>query len=357
MPEAGEPADLRGLAGRMASLLDPALSWSDVDALRRMWTGPLILKGILHPAEARAAVEHGVDGLIVSNHGGRQLDGAPASIAALPAVVDAVAARMPVLLDGGVRRGADIVKALALGASACLIGRPHLWGLAVAGEAGVAHVLEIYRREMDRVMGLCGISRIADIGRDLVFSRDRKEHPRMIEDPPLLTIRRGFARPPSATVAAFAGLPTGHAVDAMGGRGALDYRVKPLAPMTSVMVGVAMTCHCGPADNLALFAALAAARTGDILLAAADGYAATSIAGDLLDGHGAQSRLAGSRDRRRRARSRGHSRRRSAGFLRRRDAQFAGPQRPRHGRASGGRRRRSRSLRAISSSPTTTASS
>ena len=174
---AGEPADFRGLAGRMASLLDPALSWSDVDALRRMWTGPLILKGILHPAEARAAVEHGVDGLIVSNHGGRQLDGAPASIAALPAVVDAVAARMPVLLDGGVRRGADIVKALALGASACLIGRPHLWGLAVAGEAGVAHVLEIYRGEIDRVMGLCGISRIADIGRDLVFSRDRKEHP------------------------------------------------------------------------------------------------------------------------------------------------------------------------------------
>ena len=106
----------------------------------------------------------------------------------------------------------------------------------------------------------------------------------MIEDPPLLTIRRGFARPPPATVAAFAGLPTGHAVDAMGGRGALDYRIKPLAPMTSVMVGVAMTCHCGPADNLALFAALAAARTGDILLAATDGFTATSIAGDLLMG-------------------------------------------------------------------------
>ena len=151
-------------------MLDPSLSWRDVDELRRIWTGPLILKGVLHPAEARAALDHGVDGLIVSNHGGRQLDGAPASVEVLPAIVEAVGDRIPVLLDGGVRRGADVVKAVALGARACLIGRPQLWGLAVAGEAGVAHVLDIYRREIDRVMGLCGVTRIADIGPDLLFS-------------------------------------------------------------------------------------------------------------------------------------------------------------------------------------------
>jgi L-lactate dehydrogenase (cytochrome)/(S)-mandelate dehydrogenase len=167
----GEAIDLKTLASRMAALLDPSMSWQDVAELRRTWKGPLLLKGILHPAEARTAVDHGIDGLIVSNHGGRQLDGAPAAIDALPAVVEAVAGRIPVLVDGGIRRGADVVKAMALGAAACLIGRPHLWGLAVAGEAGVAHVLEIYRREIDRVLGLCGISKITEIGPDLIFHR------------------------------------------------------------------------------------------------------------------------------------------------------------------------------------------
>ena len=167
----GEASDIKTLAGRMASLLDPTMSWADVDALRQLWKGPLILKGILHPREARAAVDHGIDGLIVSNHGGRQLDGAPASLDALPAVAAAAAGRVPVLLDGGVRRGADVVKALALGAAACLVGRPQLWGLAVAGEAGVGHMLDIYRREIDRVMGLCGVSQVADIGPDLLFTR------------------------------------------------------------------------------------------------------------------------------------------------------------------------------------------
>jgi isopentenyl diphosphate isomerase/L-lactate dehydrogenase-like FMN-dependent dehydrogenase len=166
----GETADIRIVAGRMAALLDPSMAWADVDALRKIWTGPLLLKGILHPAEAKTAVERGIDGLIVSNHGGRQLDGAPASITALPGVVGAVAGRIPVLLDGGVRRGSDVVKALALGAQACLVARPHLWGLAIAGEAGVSHMLAVYRQEMSRVMGLCGIARIADIGKDLVFS-------------------------------------------------------------------------------------------------------------------------------------------------------------------------------------------
>jgi L-lactate dehydrogenase (cytochrome)/(S)-mandelate dehydrogenase len=176
----GEAADIKALAGRMAALLDPAMTWADVEEVRRLWQAPLILKGVLHPAEARAALERGIDGLIVSNHGGRQLDGAPASLDALPAVVEAVAGRIPILLDGGVRRGSDIAKALALGAAACLIGRPPLWGLAVAGEAGVAHVLDIYRRELDRVMGLCGVSRLADIGIDLLFTRpqDRERNRR-----------------------------------------------------------------------------------------------------------------------------------------------------------------------------------
>jgi 4-hydroxy-4-methyl-2-oxoglutarate aldolase len=106
----------------------------------------------------------------------------------------------------------------------------------------------------------------------------------MIKDPPLLTIRRDFARPAPADVAAFANVPTGYAIDAMGGRGGLDYRIKPLATASSVLVGVAITCHCGPADNLGLFAAMATARPGDILVAATDGFTATSVTGDLLLG-------------------------------------------------------------------------
>ena len=171
----GEAIDLKSLAGRMASLLDPSMSWTDVDDLRRIWHGPLLLKGILHPDEARRAVERGIDGVIVSNHGGRQLDGAAASIAALPAIVDAVGGRIPVLIDGGIRRGSDVVKALATGAQACLVGRPQLWGLAIAGEAGVAHMLAIYRQEIDRVMGLCGVTSIAGIDRSLLHQNGR--HP------------------------------------------------------------------------------------------------------------------------------------------------------------------------------------
>lgn len=164
----GEATDLGSLARRMTSLLDPALSWADVDWLRGIWKGPLILKGILHPQEAARAAQHGVDGIVVSNHGGRQLDGAIAALDALPAIVAAVDGRIPVLIDGGVRRGSDVIKALALGASACLIGRPHLWGLSVAGEAGVAHVLRLLREEIDRTLGLMGARSIADLGRDHV---------------------------------------------------------------------------------------------------------------------------------------------------------------------------------------------
>lgn len=169
----GETAEIGKLAGRMSSLLDPSMSWNDVDMVRKLWAGPLILKGVLSPVEAEMAKRRGVDGIIVSNHGGRQLDGAVASFDVLPSIVESVRGDMPVLLDGGVRRGGDVVKALALGATACLIGRPQLWGLAVAGEAGVAHVLDIYRGEIDRVMTLCGLTGIANINRDLLFRRDR----------------------------------------------------------------------------------------------------------------------------------------------------------------------------------------
>ena len=163
----GEAADIKTLAGRMQSLLDPNMTWSDVDELRRIWKGPLILKGILHPDDAREAVKRGIDGLIVSNHGGRQLDGAISSIAALPTIADAVAGQIPVLIDGGFRRGSDIVKAIALGAKACLIGRPHLWGVSVAGENGVSHVLEIYRQEIIRTMGLLGAQKTSDLNRNI----------------------------------------------------------------------------------------------------------------------------------------------------------------------------------------------
>jgi L-lactate dehydrogenase (cytochrome)/(S)-mandelate dehydrogenase len=157
-------ADLASLAARMPAMLDPSLAWRDVEWVRGLWKGPFLLKGVLHPADAAQAIAYGVDGIIVSNHGGRQLDGASASLDALPAIAEAVGGRIPVLLDGGVRRGGDVVKAIALGASACLIARPQLFGLAVAGEAGVARVLDILRRELDRAMGLLGVGKISEIG-------------------------------------------------------------------------------------------------------------------------------------------------------------------------------------------------
>ena len=161
----GSTESLATLAGRMGSLLDPGMRWEDVAQLRAEWQGPLLLKGVLHPADARRAVALGIDGLIVSNHGGRQVDGAIATLDALPAVVAAVDGRVPVLIDGGIRRGADVVKAIALGAHAVLVARPQLWGLALAGEAGVAHVLEVYRSEIDRVMGLLGAHDLAALRR------------------------------------------------------------------------------------------------------------------------------------------------------------------------------------------------
>ena len=161
--ESNSPESVAALAARMGSLLDPSMSWEDVDMVRAHWKGRLILKGVLHPDEASQAVKHGVDAIIVSNHGGRQLNGAIASVRALPAVIQAVNGAIPVLLDGGIRRGSDIFKAVALGASAVLIGRPHLWGLSVAGKDGVQWVLEMLHGELDRTMGLAGASNIEEI--------------------------------------------------------------------------------------------------------------------------------------------------------------------------------------------------
>jgi isopentenyl diphosphate isomerase/L-lactate dehydrogenase-like FMN-dependent dehydrogenase len=162
------------IGARIVGWMDASANWKEVEWLRNFWAGPLILKGILHPDDARRAASIGVDSVVVSNHGGRQLDVVPASVQALPAVVDAVAGKIPVLLDGGVRRGGDVVKALALGATACLIGRPHLWGAAVAGEQGVARVLDIYRSEIDRVMALCGWDSLDQIDRSALFDPTAK---------------------------------------------------------------------------------------------------------------------------------------------------------------------------------------
>jgi len=148
--------------------LDPSLTWDAVEWLRGETRLPLILKGIIAPEDAVLAVERGVDGIVVSNHGGRQLDGAEATLRALPRVVDAVAGRAEVFVDGGVRRGTDVVKALALGARAVLIGRPCLWGLAAAGEEGVARVLEMLRQELSLAMALCGCPGVGAIDRSLI---------------------------------------------------------------------------------------------------------------------------------------------------------------------------------------------
>ncbi|MEU1284013.1 alpha-hydroxy acid oxidase [Kitasatospora sp. NPDC005856] len=157
-----------GIAEHAREQFDPTLSWTDLAWLRERTRLPLVLKGILTAEDARLAVEHGVDGLLVSNHGGRQLDGAIPSLAALPEVVEAVPAELPVLLDGGVRSGTDIAIALALGARTVLIGRPALWGLAADGEAGVHRVLDLLREELEHTMALLGRPRLADLDRTVL---------------------------------------------------------------------------------------------------------------------------------------------------------------------------------------------
>ncbi len=167
-PEAS--AGGRTLTNYAEGMLNPFLTWSDVEWMRGVTRMPVLVKGVLTAEDARLALEHGASGVIVSNHGGRQLDGAIPAVRALPEVAAAVAGRIPVLMDGGVRRGVDVLRSLALGASAVMIGRPYLWGLAAGGEAGVAHVLEMLREELILAMVLCGRPTLRSIDRSLLAS-------------------------------------------------------------------------------------------------------------------------------------------------------------------------------------------
>lgn len=160
--------DVTTLAKWMSKQFDPTLSWKDVEWIRDRWPGKIVLKGILDPEDAKTASSLGVSAIVVSNHGGRQLDGALPSIAALPAVVDAVASRTEVIFDGGIRSGQDILRALALGANSCMVGRPYAYGLGAGGQAGVARAIEILRSEFDVALALTGLTSVKEIDRGIL---------------------------------------------------------------------------------------------------------------------------------------------------------------------------------------------
>jgi L-lactate dehydrogenase (cytochrome) len=162
-------SDMSSLSSWTAQQFDPALSWDDVAWIKERWGGKLIIKGIMDPEDARLAVKSGADALIVSNHGGRQLDGAQSSIGALPAIVAEVGSQIEVHMDGGVRSGQDVIRALALGAQGVYIGRPFLYGLGAMGEAGVARCLEIIRNELDLTMAFCGLRDVRDVDRNILL--------------------------------------------------------------------------------------------------------------------------------------------------------------------------------------------
>lgn len=172
----GNLLDAPGTAGNDAISLgeyvyrsfDPSVNWNDLAWFRSLWDGPMLLKGIQSAEDARLAVEHGVEAIVISNHGGRQLEGAPATLDILPEIADAVAGRAEILLDGGVRRGGDVVKALALGAKAVMVGRPVFFGLGAAGEAGAERAIEILKKEIDRTLALIGRPTLADLDRTAV---------------------------------------------------------------------------------------------------------------------------------------------------------------------------------------------
>ncbi|MAK18040.1 MAG: alpha-hydroxy-acid oxidizing enzyme [SAR116 cluster bacterium] len=161
--------DMSSLANWTASQFDPSLSWDDVREIRKQWGGKIIIKGILDVEDARQAVNAGADAVVVSNHGGRQLDGAPSSIAALPAIVDAIGDKCEVWMDGGIRTGQDVLRAVALGAKGTLIGRAFLYGLGAGGRAGVTKVLEILHKELDLTMALCGRSNLSEVDESILI--------------------------------------------------------------------------------------------------------------------------------------------------------------------------------------------
>ena len=162
-------ADMSSLSNWTASQFDPTLCWKDVEWVKSRWGGKLILKGIMDPEDARIAADIGADALVVSNHGGRQLDGAPSSIRMLPRVADAVGSKIEVWVDGGIRSGQDVLKAIALGAKGTMIGRPYVYGLGAMAGPGVTRCLELIHRELDVSMALCGKSRIQDVDRSILM--------------------------------------------------------------------------------------------------------------------------------------------------------------------------------------------
>ena len=168
----GRGHDLASLSEWTASQFDPTLNWADVKWVKERFGGPVIVKGVLDPDDAIAAVDNGADAVIVSNHGGRQLDGAPSTIRVLPEIIDAIGHRTEVFLDSGIRSGQDVLKALAYGAKGTFIGRPLLYGLGVGGEAGVTRVLDIIAKELDTTMALCGERDILNVGLHNIYSND-----------------------------------------------------------------------------------------------------------------------------------------------------------------------------------------
>ncbi|GAA0963696.1 alpha-hydroxy-acid oxidizing protein [Actinocorallia libanotica] len=166
--EITEENRLQAILHWVANFGDPTLTWDDLAWLRGRWDGPIVLKGIQHLDDARRAAYAGMDGIVVSNHGGRQVDGAVAALDQLPKIVDTVGDRMSVLFDSGVRTGADAAKALALGAEAVLVGRQYAYGLGLGGEAGVRHVLRCLLAELELTLALCGAGRVGELGRDLL---------------------------------------------------------------------------------------------------------------------------------------------------------------------------------------------
>lgn len=162
----GHPTALEDYIGWLGQNFDPSISWKDLEWIRDFWEGPMVIKGILDPDDARDAVRFGADGIVVSNHGGRQLDGVPSTARALPAIADAVKGQLAILVDSGIRNGLDIVRMLALGADCCMIGRAFIYALAAAGGAGVSNLLDLMDKEMRVAMTLTGAKTVADITRD-----------------------------------------------------------------------------------------------------------------------------------------------------------------------------------------------